>query len=98
MEFYREVIRNGIRAKDLVKREDYNTMARVNMSSDRIEDHFLWMIKIGIMRREVDGQGLTDRVKLTPLGKSVVGQWEKQIPIARLGDRIIENLRRHRRE
>ena len=37
-----------------------------------IETHFLWLIKIGVLRREVDGQGLTSKVRLTPLGRLIL--------------------------
>ncbi len=35
-----------------------------------VEKAFRWMIKIGIMRREVDGQGLTSQIRITPLGRA----------------------------
>ncbi|MBW4446449.1 MAG: hypothetical protein KME38_06105 [Spirirestis rafaelensis WJT71-NPBG6] len=31
-----------------------------------------WLIQVGILRREVDGQGITDSFRLTPLGRQVV--------------------------
>ena len=34
-----------------------------------------WLLRVGLLRREVDGQGLTDRVRLTPLGRQVVAAW-----------------------
>lgn len=34
-----------------------------------------WLLRVGLLRREVDGQGLTDRVRLTPLGRRVVAAW-----------------------
>ena len=37
-------------------------------NAEEVEIHFLWLIKIGVLRREVDGQGLTSKVSLTPLG------------------------------
>ncbi len=46
------------------------------------EDRLVWLIKVGLLRREVDGQGLTDSFRLTPLGRQIVAKWEKQ------GDRI----------
>jgi len=36
-----------------------------------IESEFIWLIKVGILRREVDGQGLTSKVRITPLGREV---------------------------
>ena len=37
-----------------------------------IETEFLRLIKIGVLRREVDGQGLTSKVRITPIGRKVL--------------------------
>ncbi len=41
-------------------------------SSLFIENEFLKLIKIGVLRREVDGQGLTSKVRVTPIGRQVL--------------------------
>ena len=41
-------------------------------SSSFIENEFLKLIKIGVLRREVDGQGLTSKVRFTPIGRQVL--------------------------
>ena len=41
-------------------------------SSSFIESEFLKLIKIGVLRREVDGQGLTSKVRITPIGRQVI--------------------------
>ena len=41
-------------------------------SSLLIENEFLKLIKIGVLRREVDGQGLTSKVRITPTGRKVL--------------------------
>ena len=41
-------------------------------SSFFIENEFLKLIKIGVLRREVDGQGLTSKVRITPTGRKVL--------------------------
>ena len=41
-------------------------------SSLFIENEFLRLIKIGVLRREVDGQGLTSKVRITPIGRKVL--------------------------
>ena len=41
-------------------------------SSSFIENEFLKLIKIGVLRREVDGQGLTSKVRITPIGRQVL--------------------------
>ena len=37
-----------------------------------IENEFLILIRTGVLRREVDGQGLTAKVRLTPIGRQVL--------------------------
>lgn len=46
-------------------------------SESRTEDKLVWLINVGLLRREVDGQGLTDSFRLTPLGRKIVAEWEK---------------------
>ena len=57
----------------------------------RIEDKLVWLINVGLLRREVDGQGLTDSFRLTPLGRQIIEQWsesENDIPAASLGNQV----------
>ncbi|MEB3338656.1 MAG: hypothetical protein VKJ46_14400 [Leptolyngbyaceae bacterium] len=42
------------------------------------ESSLLWLIQVGVLRREVDGQGLTDSFRLTPLGRQIVETWQNQ--------------------
>jgi hypothetical protein len=42
------------------------------------ENDLLWLIQTGLLRREVDGQGLTDSFRLTPLGRQLVERWQRQ--------------------
>ena len=54
-----------------------------------------WLLRVGLVRREVDGQGLTDRVRLTPLGRRVVAAWPEQgRPPVSLQERWRNGLRR----
>ncbi len=41
-------------------------------SASLIENEFIKLIKIGVLRREVDGQGLTSKVRITPIGRQVL--------------------------
>ena len=72
--FYEEVKFNGLNAK-LVFREK-NLYIKSNIYSAKsvnsIETDFEWLIILGILRREVDGQGLTSKVRLTPLGRQII--------------------------
>lgn len=61
------------------------------MSELAVESGLMWLIQVGILRREVDGQGITDGFRLTPLGRQLVEKWEKQggkIPAPSLLDRL----------
>lgn len=40
----------------------------------------LWLIEVGVLRREVDGQGITDSFRLTPLGRQIVEQYQGSLP------------------
>ncbi|NJM72621.1 MAG: hypothetical protein HC862_22100 [Scytonema sp. RU_4_4] len=37
-----------------------------------------WLIQVGVLRREVDGQGITDSFRLTPLGRQIVEQFQRK--------------------
>jgi hypothetical protein len=40
------------------------------------EADLLWLVQVGLLRREVDGQGLTDSFRVTPLGRQWVTLWQ----------------------
>ena len=66
-------------------------------SEAKAEDKLVWLINVGLLRREVDGQGLTDSFRLTPLGRKIVTEWEQttqQIPPATASDRLYNWLNR----
>ncbi|MGF1496035.1 MAG: Npun_F0494 family protein [Elainellaceae cyanobacterium] len=42
------------------------------------EADLMWLIQTGLLRREVDGQGITDSFRLTPLGRQLVEQWRSR--------------------
>ncbi len=46
------------------------------LTESKVERELMWLIKVGLLRREVDGQGITDSFRLTPLGKQIVEKWE----------------------
>lgn len=67
------------------------------LSESRIEDKLVWLINIGLLRREVDGQGLTDSFRLTPLGRKIVSEWEQspgEIPPPTSANRLSHWLNR----
>lgn len=46
------------------------------LSEVSTERELMWLASVGILRREVDGQGLTDSFRLTPLGRQIVERWQ----------------------
>ena len=63
--------------------------------ADAVEADFRWLITVGVLRREVDGQGLTAKIRLTPLGRQLLEQTpglSKQR--AGIFERLQHNLRR----
>ncbi|PZO43858.1 MAG: hypothetical protein DCF19_04315 [Pseudanabaena frigida] len=54
------------------------------------ENSLLWLIQVGVLRREVDGQGITDSFRLTPMGHLLLDKWQAQtrFPQASLSDRL----------
>ena len=62
-----------------------------------VENELLWLIQVGLLRREVDGQGLTDSFRLTPLGRQLVEKWQRQggsFTPASILDRVYNSLAR----
>jgi hypothetical protein len=54
-----------------------NRYTRRLLSEMAVENHLLWLIQVGVLRREVDGQGLTDSFRLTPLGRQLLDKWQQ---------------------
>ncbi len=54
------------------------------------ENALLWLIQVGVLRREVDGQGITDSFRLTPMGHLLLDKWRSQprFPDPSFGDRL----------
>jgi hypothetical protein len=64
---------------------------RYPLSELAVETATNWLIQVGMLRREVDGQGLTDSFRLTPLGLELIKKWEAAggiLPPASTFDRI----------
>ncbi|AFZ37460.1 hypothetical protein Sta7437_3978 [Stanieria cyanosphaera PCC 7437] len=74
-----------------------NNYTKKALSENQAEAQLIWLIKVGVLRREVDGQGLTDSFRLTPLGRQIVTKWEKQgnsLPNPTMSERIINLFNR----
>ena len=74
--FYTDIQIDGLNAQQVFEmKEKYLSKPSSSVkNADKIEGDFLWLITLGILRREVDGQGLTSRVRLTPLGRQVIDE------------------------
>ncbi|MGY2767121.1 hypothetical protein ACVWXW_002538 [Thermostichus sp. MS-CIW-30] len=46
-------------------------------SQGRVVYELMWLIQVGLLRREVDGQGITDRYRLAPLGRQLLQDLER---------------------
>jgi hypothetical protein len=56
----------------------YNGYLWQPLSELATENELLWLMAVGLLRREVDGQGLTDSFRLTPLGRQLLDHWTHQ--------------------
>ena len=72
--FYEDAQVKGLTAENVFLMESkYKVQGSKWFSTDSsLETSFRWLINIGILRREVDGQGLTSRIRLTPLGREIL--------------------------
>lgn len=94
---YRDLQHQGLDAATLWQQPE--RYGRTNQGWPRnaevLEDHLLWLINVGVLRREVDGQGLTSRFRLTPLGRQLLDADPQLLETpAALTDRVRNGLRR----
>ena len=70
---YRGLQEQGLDAGQLLNNPStYQRKGSWYHNSDALENDLLWLICVGVLRREVDGQGLTSRFRLTPLGRQLL--------------------------
>ena len=70
---YRDLQQQGLDAAKLWHNKDrYRRSQRWPRNPEALEDDLRWLITVGVLRREVDGQGLTSRFRLTPLGRALL--------------------------
>ena len=94
--FYDEITDQALSSTALCRRNEASSLCRGAPTPDRVEAHWIWLIQLGVLRREVDGQGLTHRVRLTPMGRAVLGQWPGEIPGASFAERLRHLISRRR--
>ncbi len=72
--FYKEAQKSGLNPLTVLRNPSIYSIDQTQWfnSPNSLEEVFRWLIKIGVLRREVDGQGLTSRVRLTPLGRKIL--------------------------
>jgi hypothetical protein len=58
------------------------------------EDELMWLIQVGVLRREVDGQGITDSYRLAPLGRQLLETEALAQTTGSLGDWLTDRLTR----
>jgi hypothetical protein len=94
--FYNELEHEALSSTQLSSRKSWMTISRKPLSRSSTEDDLIWLIQVGVLRREVDGQGLTERVRLTPMGRDLLDGWDDEIPTADALQVMHHWLRRYR--
>ena len=66
-----------------------NNYTKRKLSELAADNALVWLIEVGLLRREVDGQGITDSFRLTPLGYQLVESLQNKTWAApTFGDRL----------
>ena len=94
--FYARVLEQPLSSQAFIQLPEAASLCWGSMGPERVEAHFAWLSRLGVLRREVDGQGLTQRVRLTPMGRELLASWPGEIPRAGLAERLHHQLRRRR--
>jgi len=94
--FYERLSDQALGSEAFCRLPETGQLCWKRLAPQRVEAHFIWLIRLGVLRREVDGQGLTERVRLTPMGRELLSSWRGEIPRAALAERIQHQLRRSR--
>ncbi|QEY31966.1 hypothetical protein EVJ50_06670 [Synechococcus sp. RSCCF101] len=89
--FYRRVAEGPLRADEICGDP---ALCSAGYSASQVDDDLIWLIRLGVLRREVDGQGLTERVRLTPLGRELLQHWPEGWPPPGPLMRLRQGLRR----
>ena len=96
-DFYAMVSDQAISSADFCQRHDLACLFRGRAAEpDSVENDWIWLIRLGVLRREVDGQGLTERVRLTPMGRQLLATWPAEIPTATPLQRLQHWVSRYR--
>tara|TARA_Y100001968_G_C19431916_1_gene757538 strand:+ start:457 stop:831 length:375 start_codon:yes stop_codon:yes gene_type:complete len=73
-QFYMYTKDKGLNSQEIFRNQSkfLKKKGKIFNNANDIESAFLWLIMVGILRREVDGQGLTSQIRLTPLGRKIL--------------------------
>ena len=94
--FYDQLEHAALSSTQLSSQNNWMAISRRPLARSSTEDDLIWLIQVGVLRREVDGQGLTERVRLTPMGRVLLDDWDGEIPSADALQSIHHWLRRNR--
>ncbi|MDX1978440.1 MAG: hypothetical protein SFT94_12280 [Pseudanabaenaceae cyanobacterium bins.68] len=81
---YQGMAEQGIALKAIVEQPTY---LRSPLGLVAVENQLLWLIQVGVLRREVDGQGITDSFRLTPLGHDLLAKFTEGLATPTWRDR-----------
>ena len=93
---YRELQRQGLDADTIWQdKSRFGRGPTWPRDGEHLEDDLRWLITVGVLRREVDGQGLTSRFRLTPLGRALMDRDpDLLLKPVRSGEQLRQALRR----
>jgi hypothetical protein len=77
LQLFADMAERGISLRSLTTDEGKKYLT-VNINLVLAENSLLWLVQVGVLRREVDGQGITDSFRLTPLGHYLLSKWQPQ--------------------
>jgi hypothetical protein len=76
LRFYETMVKQSVPLKQIAGSEGIRSgFTKRAIAELRAESELLWLIQVGLLRREVDGQGLTDSFRITPLGRQLLAGW-----------------------
>lgn len=78
LHLFQTMLRQSVSLRAIAATEGFrNRYTSRSVGERAIERQLQWLIQTGVLRREVDGQGITDSFRLTPLGRQLVDKWEQ---------------------
>lgn len=86
-----DMAKQGVNLRTIASNEGLKNQYLTRSSNLIItENSLLWLIQVGVLRREVDGQGITDSFRLTPMGHFLLDKSHSQLKFATasLSDRL----------